>query len=477
MPDHHARARAKLYPQVLILAAILAVACGITVPLADRETPEAVDETQQPFPSPSASAPGARPTSGIADLPSAGRLAALGSDGNLYILEHGRAPLPLTDDAIPIDRTTLSGRLYQHPTWSPDGWLSFTRAENLPNEPPGLQVLAVPPGGGVPITILETPDASYVYGYWSPAACRAAPECNRLAYLMNDGDRVALHLAEVHSGNEAAVEDAIVGRAAPFYYSWSPDGESMLWYQYDQYLSIYDLSRGEISEWLPFATGRFMAPSWSPVDDRLLFARADPGGNRVMILDGDRTVDLGLPVEGFTYFNWSPDGQQVAYTYGGDPLAPVTVINADGSNGRVLAGVRDIVAFFWSPDSTKLAIVSLVLPSEAFPQAGHSFHARPAAQPGDPGDYVFAWSVIDVVSGEAIFLTEFLPTGDQWYMLKYFDQYAQSHRVWSPDSRYIVYAEQQRESGHDTVRLLDTQRPDEPPLQLMEGTLGIFAFK
>ena len=47
----------------------------------------------------------------------------------------------------------------------------------------------------------------------------------------------------------------------------------------------------------------------------------------------------------------------------------------------------------------------------------------------------------------------FLPSEDMTYYLNFFDQFARSHRLWSADSRYLVYGE--RTPSGERVSLID----------------------
>ena len=76
------------------------------------------------------------------------------------------------------------------------------------------------------------------------------------------------------------------------------------------------------------------------------------------------------------------------------------------------------MAFFWSPDSTKIAYVTLL--------------------PEEPG--MLRWKVLDVATGAVSTLIDFTPSADQVTVLQFFDQFAGSHRIWSPDSRSLVFA-------------------------------------
>lgn len=455
------------------LLALLVAGCSAVLPerapaaTAAPPAPTASEAAPSPPETPGASASLPLP---ISELEASGQVAAIGADGNVYLLRHGASPLVLTDDAGPE-------LVYDHLTWSPDGWLSYVRRSARVGRADATDILAIPPGGADALPVLEASPNPYIYGYWAPSACAEGPSCGRFAYLLNDDSAVALHLAELNANADEPAQGSLLGRDSSFYYSWAPSGEQMLWYRGERQLSVYDLAAGDDSNPLPDRAGLFMSPAWSPAGTQLLFARADGSASRVTVADGDERVDLGLPVQGYVHFVWSPDGEHVAYSGGGDPLGPITVISADGGSGRTFDTISHVVAFFWSPDSTRLAVVSLEERQEPLQEARRtSGRARPAADHLDPSDFAFAWHVIEVASGETTLYAQFFPTSEQWYMLRFFDQYAQSHRLWSPDSRCIVYAEQDQDAGRPAVRLIDTTQSDRRPQLLLPGTSAVFAF-
>ena len=130
--------------------------------------------------------------------------------------------------------------------------------------------------------------------------------------------------------------------------------------------------------------------------------------------DGSRRRELSSTL-GNAAFLWSPLGDQLALGHSSTPddpfLEELRLIDAVSEEETVLVQ-RPIVAFFWSPDATKIAYVSL----------------------NDSEDNL-QWRVIDVASGADRELVDFIPSSDQLTWYAFFDQYAQSHRVWSPDSR------------------------------------------
>ncbi len=140
-----------------------------------------------------------------------------------------------------------------------------------------------------------------------------------------------------------------------------------------------------------------------------------------------------------------------------------------------------MIAFFWSPDSQSLAYVSPVRVREAG-TFDASYHPADLNRPVQQGEFRLRWSVLNTDSGSSTVLSLFAPTDPLLYLLTYFDQFAQSHRLWSPDSRYLVYAERNNSGnggqspGGGTVSILDTTAPDAVPFTVADGVLGIWSF-
>ncbi|MFN8563096.1 MAG: hypothetical protein U0703_16140 [Anaerolineae bacterium] len=68
-----------------------------------------------------------------------------------------------------------------------------------------------------------------------------------------------------------------------------------------------------------------------------------------------------------------------------------------------------------------------------------------------------------------------MPSNEFIYLLTYFDQFAQSLHLWSPNSRQIVYAEVTPE-GRRVIDVLDTTQELSVPLVIADGRIGIWSF-
>jgi TolB protein len=348
-------------------------------------------------------------------------------------------PLQITDDATaPPEGEGLS---YHRVAWSPGGALAFAAVERAGSRARSrLYVVDAP--GQPRRQVAQDSEHFFIYLTWSPAAgagqvlCHAGHDCRTLAYLIEGEDGVGLHLVEL-AGETSAGRPLVTGR--PFYLSWAPDGRQIAFHAGAR-LGSYDLGRGE-RRFAPSRPGAFLAPAWSPDGGRWLGVVQREGREELRRFAGTRSeLLLSVPDPSAEIaFSWSPDGTWVAYALRerpGDPFyGPVHLLDPDSGASEALtpAAFRPL-AFFWSPDGRRLAYLSwLDLPGSLWAQ----------------------WRVVDLVSGEDRGYAAFQPTPLMQFALHSFGQYAQSHRFWSPDGRYLVYAARDR-TLVDRIWLVDT---------------------
>jgi hypothetical protein len=86
-----------------------------------------------------------------------------------------------------------------------------------------------------------------------------------------------------------------------------------------------------------------------------------------------------------------------------------------------------------------------------------------------------AWSVANIADGTSVDFPSFVPTASFLQLIPYFDQYAQSLSLWSPDGRYLLFADM-NESGQPSIRVLDTTQPNQPARQLSEGSFAAWSW-
>jgi TolB protein len=380
-----------------------------------------------------------RPPLSAAPASPANRIVVQGRDGNVYTVRpDGSNRYPVTTDAT-------RRRHYQQPTWSPDGTqIALGRMDTLDGQ--AASALVVARFDGSAQRAIPTPFAPF-YIFWNPAG-------ERLAYLSSwqslEGPTMALRLVDVSAGNADTV-----ALGSPYYLSWSPDGSALLAHIGGNRLEVQSVA-GERAALLNTAAA-FAAPQWAADGERLLFAVADAGVQRLVVAARDGAAQKVVTTfDERISFLLSPDGSRLAYvetpmTSATNTLGPLYLVELESGRTRQLSGGA-VWGFFWSPDGQKLAWID----SER--HRGHLW---------------LRWHLWD---GEAVrAYGRFLPslTFLQNY-LAFSDQYAQSTRLWSPQSDAFVYAG----TGMDLRTGVWVQHLDGGPPQLIAtGTYAAWSPK
>jgi TolB protein len=365
------------------------------------------------------------------------RILIEGEDGNLYV---GSPDSPerfaLTDDASPR-------RLYGQATWSPDG--SMIAWSELRRDGYRLNTSRFDGAGRQSLTVPYLP----FYIAWNPNG-------RQLAYLSNwqaiDGPSMALRLVDVQEGGNTVTT---LASGQPFYFSWSPNGERLLAHVDNERVEVYGLDGA--AESLVISGGAFPAPYWSPLGEQLVYAVADERTQRLLLTDlAGETVQALTDYSGRITFSFSPDGEQVAYIATEDgatanTLGPLYVVETGSLRTREISD-HPVLAFFWSPDGSKLALLAL------------------EAVNGRVGTRWYVWDGQTTRPYAAFFpsrvlLRDYLP---------YFDQYAQSHRLWSPDSSAFLFAGE-LENGESGVWLQRVDGAESPPVSLGPGVFATWS--
>lgn len=355
------------------------------------------------------------------------------------------------------------GVTFGFPTWSPDG--SQVAAVGTDADGGAIYVFDVPNAGAVrvgggpnigqadgpePVVIYRNADIPPFYLSWAPGG-------KRIGFLASEPIGLSLRIAPADGSapldGSAAGSTVIAG--SPLYFDWL-DAQRMLVHE--------GLGRGAFTgelgvDGLPIATplpgsGDFRSPHHSADGRYVAFVRSTGTGTGQLVVarpDGSRSHVM--PVVGTAAFAFDPSGDTLA-TIAADlsidlgqafPTGPIRLIDpASGAISTLLD--RPAVAFFWSPDGRTIAAI---LPSQPGDDTVTS-HApggsgmvlaaavmpRPAAVPAAqlPGT-IARLAFIDVASGR-IRSERAISLGEHFVneLLPYFDQYARSHRLWSPDS-------------------------------------------
>ena len=359
-------------------------------------TPEATKSTA---PAPSQTAAGAN------------RLLVISEEGNLFTVNpEGGERLDLTKDA----GLTLT---YLQPTWSPTGdQIGWTQIEKKADET--ISTLITSHADGSARQSFKVPFPPF-YLNWSPDGAQ-------LAYLSNWVDAaqqtIALRLVKVATGD---AEIATLGTGQPLYFSWSPDSKQLLTHVDNQRTALLGLDGTE--KVIADQSANFATPQWAVANGKLLYEQEKDGQPQLVIADASTAVTqvvTYVKTETMLNFSLSPKGDQVAYTetdnqVGLNSLGPLFVFDLAKNEFQQLT-TDPVVAFFWSPDS----------------------HALLFMTPEIEGRQL--WLQLQVWDGQTTRkLSRFMPSAlfVQQY-LPFADQYAQSIRVWSPDSQAVVFAGQ-----------------------------------
>jgi TolB protein len=316
------------------------------------------------------------------------------------------------------------GRAFFQPIWSPDG--RRVAAGYADSDGAGLAVLDATGGD---MDLVQSASMPF-YIYWSPDGRRVG--------FLNNGPEAGLDMTVLDT---TTGEATVFGRGAPFYFSWAPDGRSIATHVDGETMEIRSLDNSVRSLDSP---GFFQAPQWT--QSGLFHLGVPAGGEQQLLLTGDETRGVGLAsiseLQGVT---------AALQTVPRLPVNRLLVIDVSSGTWDIVSD-ESFGAFFWSPDGERLLLIGS----------------------GDTAGSL-RWSVWD---GSLTAFESFLPSpGFVLEFLPFFDQYAQSMTLWSPDGEAFAYPAMtggipgiwiQDIDGTDPIRLTDgswvSWSTQDPPL-------------
>jgi Tol biopolymer transport system component len=394
-----------------------------------------------------------------------GLIAYISTDSNIYLMdEYAGSQVSITQDAQPQLAENYF-RIYQYPTWSHDGRnLAFVSFELAKGE--HISRLLVADRNSTEINeIFSHQEEGPFYLYWSP-------DNITVSFLTSSPNILDLNMRLAFlNGDESRVADT----GQPYYWVWSPDGMEIFVHKGgsasvnpNARLTRFFSDNGN-TETFEMAPGTFQAPGWSPDGTKLLAALEEDGKRSLTLLDRK-----GVALQTLTNFNasiaftWSPNGEQIAYRPtsfdSGGFFGPLTVIATADPNTRQTTPEDTIIAYFWAPDSKKIAYFT--------PDTSSSIDALISTQ--NQQIFTLALHVMDVQTGTTRRLTAFEPTDAFLSILPFFDQYHHSHTIWSPDSTKLVYTAL---SGEENASVWVVEANRGAPIQLADGTLAFWSWK
>ena len=337
-----------------------------------------------------------------------------------------RAVLPDGSDPWQI---SPAGGLFTWPTWSPDARkLVFSGVNEVAPGDYRVSLFSGSPFEGETREIfvnelgIEYQLAEDVFHYplWSP-------DGRQVAFIAFSSNGLTLFVDDLGDSKDATQ----VMDQGPMWISWSPDSRYLLVHRGGTHFLVNTLGGITVSE-LGIPSMGYRVPAWMPRENTVaIVAEQEPGEHMLMRAEvkgnGLEVPQPIIDVPRDPAFLWSPTGEYLALAgsstlldYLGMPLLAyreVVLLSEDGTRQPVQTDGDIILAFFWSPDGSKLAYVSL------------------ADRRG-----VLRWNVFSPGDGERAPLVDFIPSRHQLTMFQFFDQYYYSHPLWSPDSGSLVFS-------------------------------------
>ncbi len=371
------------------------------------------------------------------------RIAILGSRGSVSTIRpDGTDPRVVS----PGGRSTQ-----QQVAWGPGGKrLAWGRAEGRgPGQARSSLVSADPDGGDQMVTPLPT---TPFYLWWRP-------DGRALACLANGPQGIDLVLVEPGGPARVAL------RGAPLFVSWSPDGTQLVGHVADDRRVVVVGNPGaEGYEGHELARSEgFSAPAWTA--EGIVADVTGPDGRRLLAVLDPATGAVRRPLA--RHDDWArvvaTGGTRVAFCVG--PLEPGRDLDVLMEEGEAIPGALSVVdlatgsldvvlasppvAAEWSPDGRRLLVLAADHTGGGPPLVRwlgwDGALARPISDPFTPGAW---WTRTELAFAE---------------------QFGQSRRTWSPDSRSITYAVRQRSGGDVIVVQSADPDADTRPIVLSPG--------
>ncbi len=354
-----------------------------------------------------------------------GKIVYMGIDANIYVANQaGGATREITTDA---GQSESAARIYQTPIWSPDGkrvafvgidsFQGRTSGRVLTARADGSDARAISTGGRLPANL-----------YWSP-------DSRQLSFLTAGSGGGGFLLLSWQPGSAAPVQTLDAGR--PLFWAWAPDSTGVTVHAGSvrtsgRRVSFLQVGAAVIERGLPLQPGEFQTPAWSPDGSGVLLATiADGGLTDVVIAHPEQREPPKLiaSARGTVTFLWSPDGSSLGYIVRRQEVESIVSrlhLRDIATGAETMIEEDGVFAFFWSPDSRRVAyfVPSVVSQNE-----------------GSDQSLVLTLRVYDRERRSSVDIGEaFVPTPQFAAVIRVFDQYGQAARIWSPDSRNIVYA-------------------------------------
>jgi len=360
-----------------------------------------------------------------------GHIVYVGVDSNIYTMNQAGQDIVMITGQSAIGRDTSDDITYFYPAWSPNGEkLAFVGYRLGDDRSVEAALYTAKYDGKEFAKVFSEPGKQPFYVYWLPDSS----DISLLSGTTGD-DRFVMDIVSVDGS--ASQE---IGRGIPFYWAWAPDGDALIAHKSSRpgaelgstSLSLVKVGDTVIDTSLNIRPSLFQSPVFSP-DGKYFIAGIQNGageGKLVLVEEsGDRRQVL-VDIEGQAAFDWSPDGDMIAYMAGSPTIygavGELKLVDLTDIDNPVVSDTNasGVIAFFWNNSGDKLACFSI---------------GKTGVSNGVTEEFVLELSVLDVESGESMSLTSLRPTDAfMTQIVPHFDQYQRSSTIWSPNDRYLV---------------------------------------
>lgn len=367
----------------------------------------------------------------------------------------------------------VPGVTFQFPAWSPDG--TRIAAVGIEGDEGSVYVLSATEPTAEVEAIYTSDEQRPFYLSWSPDA-------THVTFLTNQADGIGLRIAPADGSAPAT----LIRRGAPLYWDWVDPARLLVHTGSggpDAFLGEVDLE-GTTLDAPSDRPGYFRAPAVSVAGShRAWIGPGNDGGQAIVVEARDGSGRNEVPVEGSAAISFDPTGTALAFIASDRavvdppplPIGPLRTVDSGSGAVRTLID-GPVMAFFWSPDGRTLAAIEFIDPDDVGPgeaQVGGRLAATDAAAAAEPSGLAVRLVFVDVATGERRSDREVRVTDlFAFQVLPFFDQYARSHRLWSPDGAAVVLPI--ADPGEpDRLVVLDADGGDAVPLA--DGSIGFWS--
>ncbi len=347
-----------------------------------------------------------------------------------FINDNGQV-MTINPDGTDAQQLTKAIQRFQYPAWSPDN----SQLALIGQDATGSAIYVVDADARE-----ARPENLYnnnpIYLYWSP-------DGQQISFIANTpSSGLALSLVPA----DGSATSRILSKGAPFYWNWADNGEEILIHSggpgRSGRVEMIAVTDGNANDELG-RPGFFQSPGISANGRYWAYAQQSGINSQIAILDTETNEIQSEAHTGSASLTWSPTEPLLAYTSGNEPesnsfVGPLRLFNAQ--TGEVTLLSRDaVIGFFWSPNGRYIATFTINDPSLER-DINASSRKFPLAKPAQQGNLPQLELVIfDTTTMEGKELFRYIPTLPfLTQFLPFFDQYALSHQMWSPQSDALV---------------------------------------